>query len=222
MSLQDITNHENINHNSTTLEELRQVPRDKAIQTLQRLKNGHRDKSGASYPAATTNINNCILVQKTPNRKENGYIQIAPIVQIRTRAKLRAQKKTKPKPQNAHRLVVIAHKSQDDIDHLFNGQHASHLCNNPTCINHEHIVVEPKCNNEARKQSAKLGPIIHTKINGQLYTLPPLSKCTCQPSCIFRVGETSTPHLIGTHHLNKDSLKLGLSDLLPKTLLRGD
>ena len=34
---------------------------------------------------------------------------------------------------------------------LFGGEHASHRCHQPTCINHEHIIVEGKPENEARK-----------------------------------------------------------------------
>jgi hypothetical protein len=43
--------------------------------------------------------------------QNNGYIQIAPVVLVRTRAGKGEAKKAKPKPQNAHRLVVFAHKS---------------------------------------------------------------------------------------------------------------
>ena len=34
---------------------------------------------------------------------------------------------------------------------LFGGEHASHLCHHTNCVNHEHLVVEGKGANEARK-----------------------------------------------------------------------
>ncbi|KAF5000782.1 hypothetical protein FDECE_11137 [Fusarium decemcellulare] len=51
------------------------------------------------------------------------YIQIAPIVEIRQ------ARKTKPLPQNAHRLTVIAWYDEESRAHLLqDGWHASHLC----------------------------------------------------------------------------------------------
>lgn len=43
---------------------------------LDRLIKGYADKSGFSYPPATTNLIGCLLAQKGPNRVENGYIQV--------------------------------------------------------------------------------------------------------------------------------------------------
>jgi len=83
-----------------------------AAETLQRLIEGYSDKSGSQYGPATTNLAGCQLAQKAPNRADNGYIQIAPVVRKaeRTRALKGEAHKDKPPPQNAHRLVVVAHK----------------------------------------------------------------------------------------------------------------
>ncbi|KAH0558606.1 hypothetical protein GP486_004742, partial [Trichoglossum hirsutum] len=95
---------------SPTLEELSKVTREQALATVERLKVGYKDKSGASYEPAKSNEIGCVLAQKGTNREENGYVQIAPLVDIRTRARKGETKKPKARPQNAHRLVVIAHK----------------------------------------------------------------------------------------------------------------
>jgi len=146
--------------------------------------------------------------------QENGYIQIAPLAfGPRTRAGKNDPRKAKPLPQNAHRLVVIAHKrqapfsypfrnmptyldhalttscrSEDDVARLLAGQHASHLCHQPTCINRAHIVVEPKERNEARKACRALGPIIKTMVDGREVVLPPNGSCGCLgEKCIFMI-----------------------------------
>jgi Zinc-binding loop region of homing endonuclease len=71
---------------------------------------------------------------------------------------------------------------------MLEGQHASHLCHQPTCINPLHINVEEKTVNESRKDCGRLGLIIETEINGAIYRLEPQHKCSCPgPKCIFRV-----------------------------------
>lgn len=47
----------------------REITREQAQATVQRLKEGYKDKSGASYPAATTNTIGCTLAQKGTNRE---------------------------------------------------------------------------------------------------------------------------------------------------------
>jgi hypothetical protein len=119
-------------------------------------------------------------------------VQIAPVVEVRTRAKKGEARKTKALPQNAHRLAIIAYKSEEEIARLIAGEHASHLCHQPTCINGDHLVVEPKSANEGRKECRALGPIIKVTIGGVEYTLPPNGACGCEgKKCIFMIERRS-------------------------------
>lgn len=68
--------------------------------------------------------------------------------------------------------------SDDDVQRLFAGEQASHLCHQPTCINRQHIVVEPKAANEARK-GCPLGPTIITQYNGVTLRLVSPNQCSC-------------------------------------------
>jgi hypothetical protein len=52
-----------------TTDELHGVSRKAALAALLRLTEGYKDKSGAGYPAAKTNLAGCTLVQKAPNRQ---------------------------------------------------------------------------------------------------------------------------------------------------------
>jgi len=113
------------------------------------------------YTNESTNANKTV--------QQNGYIQIAPVVVAHSRAKKGEEKKEKPPPQNAHRLVVLAHKPQADFERMLAGEHASHLCHNTICINPEHIVVESKAN-EARKACRALGLIVIVEIDGREIT----------------------------------------------------
>lgn len=120
--------------------------------------------------------------------QDNGYIQVAPVAAIRIRVKKGEPPRRKPAPQNAHRLVVLASKSDDEFQRLLAGEHASHLCHQPTCINPAHIVVESRAVNEGRKRCRALGPIIKTEWKGEQLTLPPLGKCRCPGvKCIFMI-----------------------------------
>jgi hypothetical protein len=121
---------------SRTRGALRKVSRAQALATLDRLAAGYKDKSGQGYAAARRDAKGCLLAQKKTNRVDNGYIQIAPltIVNIETVIVINdsdddeplvqstsyslaprsrgqnGQTKGKTVAQNAHRLVVIAHK----------------------------------------------------------------------------------------------------------------
>lgn len=71
---------------------------------------------------------------------------------------------------------------------MLEGEHASHLCHQPTCINPEHIVVEPKAANENRKGCRALGPVIKTEWKGTELTLAPRGICNCSGAkCIFMI-----------------------------------
>lgn len=47
--------------------------------------------------------------------------------------------------------VLMRMRRADAITRMFAGEHASHLCHLPTCVNPDHLVVEAKGENEARK-----------------------------------------------------------------------
>jgi hypothetical protein len=70
---------------------------------------------------------------------------------------------------------------------MLGGQHASHLCHQPTCINPDHIVVETKEKNEGRKACKKAGSIIITEWKGEELVLPPNNDCRCEPPCIYMI-----------------------------------
>jgi hypothetical protein len=175
---------------SQTLQELKHVTKQMAMDTLRQLRDGYKARSSAHVPTATTNSKSCILVQKVPNRDENGYIQIPPVG-------LPSQHKTgsKTKPQNAHRLVIMAYKSAEEIKHLLEDLwHASHRCHEPTCINPDHLEVEPKDVNEDRK-GCKGRVDIKVKLFGRTFML--WSKpCPHNPPCIADVEERTAEELI--------------------------
>lgn len=101
----------------------------------------------------------------------------------------RGVRQIKPAPQNAHRLVVVGWKGEEDRRRMLeDGWHASHLCHNPTCANPDHIVVEAKARNEGRKRCKALGPVVLVTIEGREYRLPPNGTCECPgEKCIFMV-----------------------------------
>ena len=56
--------------------------------------------------------------------------------------------------------------SEQEVEKMLQGGHASHLCHNPTCINHQHLVVESKAQNEERK-ACKGKVVMIGKVNGE-------------------------------------------------------
>lgn len=176
---------------STTKQELLEVSPEVARATISRLVEGYKDKSGSNYPKASINLSGCLLAQKPPNRAENGYVQIAPLSTGNRGTK--GIRTAKPKPQNAHRLVVIGWKSAQDRRLLLEqGFHASHLCHEPTCIKPEHIVVESRKDNESRK-ACKLSYLSGFQSEGGVSRECWRSshECPHEPMCIRRalVGE---------------------------------
>jgi len=97
-----------------------------AQKTLDRLINGYKDKSGSSYPPASITETGCILASKAANRSKNGHIQIAPIAMATSRS-VNGIRKLKPCPQNAHRLAVLAYKSQSEVDKLLRDDNQASL-----------------------------------------------------------------------------------------------
>ncbi|KAK1994883.1 hypothetical protein LX36DRAFT_189074 [Colletotrichum falcatum] len=138
---------------TSSIEQLKKMTPQAARDALRRLCNGYSDKSCSGYGPVIKLKNGCWLCQKRPTRKVNGYIQIAPIAPaIQNRAKKGEPLKEKPLPQHAHQLCVKAFHDKEDVDRLYqDGWHASHRCGQPTCINHDHIVMEPKPMNDRRR-----------------------------------------------------------------------
>ncbi|KAJ5096469.1 hypothetical protein NUU61_005825 [Penicillium alfredii] len=146
--------------------ELALVSRADARRALQRLQNG---------------------AQGAKPRGTRTYKLKSPIVR-RSRVLKGIPPRRTPAPQNAHRPVVLAEKTDEEIARLLAGEQASHLCHQPTCVNPDHIVVEPKMANEARKGCRSLGPTIKTVWNGKVLSLPPRGVCN-RPGqrCVFMI-----------------------------------
>ncbi|KAK9357090.1 zinc-binding loop region of homing endonuclease-domain-containing protein [Lipomyces starkeyi] len=174
------------NTNSLVNHPYKQIARQRWITSIERLRHGYTDKSGASYPPALITPNGCHLTQKKSNRQINGYIQIQPAVLSTTRAKRNEPKKIKDSPQLAHRIICYLTKCDNDVYNLlYKGYHASHLCHQPICINPDHLVIESKEANESRKIcSAKVH--VQASINGIGYLLA-AEECRHSPPCIIRL-----------------------------------
>ena len=142
---------------SNSSSDLEGVSKDSALATVKRLVDGHKDKSGAGYGPAIRDSRGCLVAQKKPNRAENGYIQIKPISSnTRGKAGSTAKASRTGNGPGAHRLVVLAHGTAEDVRRLREEEaHASHRCHNSKCVEHRHIRVETKEQNEARKECAK-------------------------------------------------------------------
>lgn len=168
---------------SDTLKELRLVTKKMARDTLQQLVNGYTVRNSTAIQPATTNSKGCVLVQKVANRDENGYIQIPPVGFLDIH---RTGKKTRM--QNAHRLVIIAYKSEEEIRRLlWDLEQASHICHEPRCIKEEHLCVEPKNQNEDRK-GCKGRVEVWAIINGVKYVFK-AKACPHNPPCLADVEE---------------------------------
>lgn len=177
---------------SKTAQQLLAVSPEVARITLQRLKDGYTQKSGAGYPAMKMNAAGCWLAQKGANRADNGYIQVSPVVLSGGRGVAGAHKEV-VLPQGAHRMAVRAWKSEEEFLRIvLDGEEASHLCHQKICFNPDHIVVEPKWLNELRKLCAAYGAVI-TLVNfmGRVHRVLPKVKCTCRSDkkCIMMVQD---------------------------------
>jgi hypothetical protein len=199
---------------SATLIELRTITREIAQACMDRLRDGYTDaKSGSGYGGWVVTKHGCWVAQKGVNRESNGYIQIAPISTATRAGTTNGVVKAKPLPQGAHRLAVIASKryktpscslnstnlylasSNDDVQRMLDGDHASHRCHNPRCLNPEHLIVESKERNEARKGCA--GRVqVYTTIGGLKYVLE-AKACSCEgPPCIITKEEHRSATLL--------------------------
>ena len=174
---------------SISLRELRQVTRQMAQSSVDAMRTGYSSRSKQTVPPAEVTDLGCWLAAKGANRLENGYVAVAPegltatlnLAQSRTDSK-------KCKPQGIHRLTVIASKPEECINRLlYEGWHASHLCHIPTCFNPDHIAVEAKASNEARK-SCKGKTIWRVRTGSTVWICPP-APCPHRPRCLFPTEE---------------------------------
>lgn len=155
--------------------------------SIDKLVFGSRDNIDRGYDPAVVNITGCRLAQKaTQGKGVKGYVQI-------TWTSARGSKGIeggKEIPRGAHQVICVLEKSLKDVENLlFRGYQCSHRCHNSRCFNSDHITVEPKKDNEERKECADAIEV-HTTIAGVTYTLPdPRPPCTHSPSCIRRVEE---------------------------------
>lgn len=195
-ALEDITNRpaktaKTTKPDTATEAALRQITPQQAQETLDRLLNRYQDKSGQGYPAAVTDSRGCKVAQKGGNREDNGYIQIAPISAVGRLGSVNGVKKAKPAPQNAHRLVVVAHGSEEDkVKMLDEKWQASHLCHETKCISEDHIVVEPKERNELRKGCGKKLWVMEVQIGEEMKKIRSKWVCPCAgKKCIPKVLE---------------------------------
>jgi len=158
------------------------VSRARWVEALRRLEYGHRYR-GQGSERALTNASGCILPVKAANRKVSGYIQCLPPVLVPAH-----EQEPIISPQLAHRVACYIYKSEADVEKLlYGGYHASHRCGYERCINPEHLVVETKAENEARKACSNKVDVI-TVIGQHRYVLHD-QPCTHTPPCIIRREE---------------------------------
>jgi len=160
---------------------LEKMSRDNLKESLRRLVDGHMYRGQGSGPA-TVNAVGCVIPKKTTQSR--GYVQIDVI-----------NEPTYGKAQLAHRIVAFLHSSADQVELLLRGRdsvgqgyQASHLCGIANCIKAEHMVVEPKDANEARKECHQ-HVVVRTDIDSTTYILAPNHTCSHQPQCIWQIED---------------------------------
>ena len=176
---------------SRSLQQLSLVTSEMARATCEKMKSGYSTRSGQSVPRMQTNSLGCWLAQKATNRSVNGYVTVAPEgltsrLGLAKQASSTAKKSSrKALPQGIHRLAVLAYQQAEARRRLLDGEHASHLCHNPTCFRPSHIHVEPKWMNEDRKDCGKKRRIVMI-VGGKRIrqTLASLG-CKHNPPCLF-------------------------------------
>jgi hypothetical protein len=167
--------------------ELRLIDASAAAAAITRLTDGYTDKSGSGYGPTIRTSSGCLLAQKGVNRTDNGYVQIAPLSFGSRAGTTNGTRATKPLPQGAHRLAVIADGTEEERAHLLdNGWHASHRCHQPRCIARDHIVVESKDSNEKRKRCAHDFWMAEMEVDREVRTFRSTFRCSCSPTCVPR------------------------------------
>jgi len=148
------------------LHPIEKVSRERWVEAIRRLKEGHTYR-GQGSPAAKITELGCIVPRKAANRKEHGYIQVEP-----SKWKPEHGKEPQISPQLAHRVVAYlkACSRAEAESLLYGGYQASHLCGTERCINEEHLEIEDKDTNEARKKCSSSVEIV-TTIGTALYLL---------------------------------------------------
>jgi len=160
---------------------IERVSRRRWVEAIRRLTHGHTYR-GQGSPAAAVNAIGCVLPHKAANRAVCGYIQVAPAPALG----LGESREETVAPQLAHRVVCFLNCEAGQVTRmLYQGLQASHLCGNERCINAQHLVIETREENEARKACSNKVDV-YTRVGEQLYVLRAES-CPHGPRhCIFR------------------------------------
>lgn len=121
---------------SRSLEALGRMSREDAQETLMRLVDGYKDKSGSGYDAAVRTPSGCLIAQKVGNRanEDTSYPQIAPIKENKGRGPNGTHTEKSP-PITAGRLIIRAYGTDEAREKILSrGYTASHLCHTSMCI----------------------------------------------------------------------------------------
>jgi len=160
---------------------LEKMSRGNLSESIRRLVEGHLYRGQGSGPA-TVNAVGCVIPKKTTQSR--GYVQVDVV-----------NESTYGKAQLAHRIVAFLNCAADQVELLLRGQdseaqgyYASHLCGIANCINPQHIVVETRAENEARK-SCHQHVVVRTEIDSTSYILPPNRSCPHQPQCFWQIED---------------------------------
>jgi len=160
---------------------LEKMSRDNLKESLRRLIEGHMYRGQGSGPAAVNAVG-CVIPKKTTQSR--GYVQIDVV-----------NESTYGKAQLAHRIVAFLHSPADQVELLLRGRdstgqgyQASHICGIANCIKPEHIVVETKGANEARKDCHQ-HVVVRTNIDATTYILAPNHTCPHLPQCFWQIED---------------------------------
>jgi hypothetical protein len=147
--------------------------------TLSRLATGYKKRSGSVrtekghslyVKPATTNDKGCWLAGANPDSKGDGYVAVRPLVAASGTRSAKGTRAPKRAEQYVHRLAIKAWKGETEVKRMYQGGTAnevSHRCDEPSCFNPDHLLIEDHGANEKRK---------HT-LHG--------TECHCDPSCIL-------------------------------------
>lgn len=127
------------------------------------------DLGCAYYGPPLTNLLNCKLSQKCPNKgRTKGYVKI----KITGRGR---------KEYYLHHLALIANGRGAELSLLLSGSHqVSHLCHQPNCFNPDHLKVETAAYNLQRSHCQ--GLVVIAKCPSCSHTFSP---CKHEPRCML-------------------------------------
>ncbi|KAK9485190.1 hypothetical protein V1527DRAFT_151949 [Lipomyces starkeyi] len=125
-------------HNSDSVGDhpITRIDKQRWITSTERLRNGYTSRhKKACLPPAVITPSGCQLVQK---KTSAGYCRILPVAVFTGVAR-----KVKGEPRKIKDLPKLPSRTAaSDSDVLYKGYEASHLCQQPACINPDHLVVE--------------------------------------------------------------------------------